>query len=188
MSWHTASENHNKSSSPPHFFSICCQNGYYHTTLLAYVHTRNVLSKPTQYMEGSGGIVVGLWLLNVCNWLWCDSSGILGFQINASLYLCRFLHYSYLSGWITLGKRVCTSHKLNLFWLVGLQFFLDFSFSISDGKYHVLPSGDLHILRVDETDTGIPFSCLVLNSLTNNEESSPPFHLTVDSKCLSYFF
>ena len=84
-----------RSPPPPHFFSICCQNGYYHTTLLAYVHTRNVLSKPTQYMEGSGGIVVGLWLLNVCNWLWCDSSGILGFQINASLYLCilgRFLH------------------------------------------------------------------------------------------------
>ena len=55
-------------------------------------------------------------------------------------------------------------------------------FRFSDGKYHVLPSGDLHILRVDETDTGVPFSCLVLNTLTSNEESSPPFHVTVDSK------
>ena len=57
-----------------------------------------------------------------------------------------------------------------------------YSFRFSDGKYHVLPSGDLHILRVDETDTGVPFSCLVLNTLTSNEESSPPFHVTVDSK------
>ena len=60
-------------------------------------------------------------------------------------------------------------------WSNTLRFF-------ADGKYHVLPSGDLHILRTDEGDAGIPFSCLVENSLTGIEESSPPYHLTLDSK------
>ena len=57
----------------------------------------------------------------------------------------------------------------------------------ADGKYHVLPSGDLHILRTDEGDAGIPFSCLVENSLTGIEESSPPYHLTLDSKMIFYY-
>lgn len=51
-----------------------------------------------------------------------------------------------------------------------------------DGKYHVLPSGDLHIFRVEENDASVAYSCRVRNSLTNLEESSPPFHLAVDSE------
>lgn len=58
-----------------------------------------------------------------------------------------------------------------------------FCFSFPDGKFHVLPSGDLHILRADEGDAGVPYSCLVVNTLTGLEESSPPFHLAIDSKC-----
>ena len=43
-------------------------------------------------------------------------------------------------------------------------------------------------MRTDEGDAGISFSCLVENSLTGNEESSPPYHLTLDSKIFSIIF
>lgn len=56
------------------------------------------------------------------------------------------------------------------------------STSFSDGKYHVLPSGDLHIFRVEENDASVAYACKVRNTLTNSEESSPPSHLAVDSK------
>ena len=55
-------------------------------------------------------------------------------------------------------------------------------FLFLDGKYHVLPSGDLHIFRVEENDASASYSCRVRNTLTNNEENSPPFHLAVDSE------
>ena len=57
-----------------------------------------------------------------------------------------------------------------------------FHFLFLDGKYHVLPSGDLHIFRVEENDASASYSCRVRNTLTNNEENSPPFHLAVDSE------
>ena len=66
-------------------------------------------------------------------------------------------------------------HRSALFHEEFLSFF-------PDGKYHVLPSGDLHIFRAEETDAEVAYSCRVLNTLTNVEESSPPFHLAVDSK------
>ena len=56
------------------------------------------------------------------------------------------------------------------------------TFLFLDGKYHVLPSGDLHIFRVEENDASASYSCRVRNTLTNNEENSPPFHLAVDSE------
>ena len=45
-----------------------------------------------------------------------------------------------------------------------------------------MPSGDLHIFRVEENDASASYSCRVRNTLTNNEENSPPFHLAVDSE------
>ena len=57
-------------------------------------------------------------------------------------------------------------------------------FFLLDGKYHVLPSGDLHIFRAEEMEAEVAYSCRVLNTLTNVEESSPPFHLAVDSMLL----
>ena len=59
-------------------------------------------------------------------------------------------------------------------------------FFLLDGKYHVLPSGDLHIFRAEEMEAEVAYSCRVLNTLTNVEESSPPFHLAVDRcmKCI----
>ena len=71
--------------------------------------------------------------------------------------------------------------KLGHFIATVLLCFTHLSF-FSDGKYHVLPSGDLHIFRAEETEAEVAYSCRVLNTLTNVEESSPPFHLAVDSK------
>ena len=48
-----------------------------------------------------------------------------------------------------------------------------------DGKYHVVPSGDLHVLRADVADGNAPYVCRVRNILTGLEESSPPFQLLV---------
>jgi len=48
-----------------------------------------------------------------------------------------------------------------------------------DGKYHVVPSGDLHVLRSDLSDTSVAYVCRVKNILTGLEETSPPFQLTV---------
>ena len=50
---------------------------------------------------------------------------------------------------------------------------------ISDGKYHVVPSGDLHVLRSDQGDTSMAYICRVKNILTGLEETSPPFQLNV---------
>ena len=57
-----------------------------------------------------------------------------------------------------------------------LQFF-------SDGKFHVVPSGDLHILRADlPSDGAVDYRCKVRNKLTSTEHTSPPFNLIIDGK------
>ena len=91
-------------------------------------------------------------------------------------------------------KRIADSWNLRQIGPFQRQVLLCFtrnSFSSScpalDGKYHVLPSGDLHIFRVEESDASVAYSCRVLNTLTNIEESSPPFHLAVDSKSQGTF-
>ena len=70
--------------------------------------------------------------------------------------------------------------------IIGTNLFFKYltcsTFLFLDGKYHVLPSGDLHIFRVEENDASASYSCRVRNTLTNNEENSPPFHLAVDSE------
>ncbi len=57
-------------------------------------------------------------------------------------------------------------------------------FLLSDGKFHVLPLGDLHILRADASDSEVAYACLVRNTLTGVEEPSAPFHLQMDGECL----
>ena len=57
-------------------------------------------------------------------------------------------------------------------------------FSIfADGKFHVVPSGDLHVLRANlPADAATPYACRVRNTLTGREESSPPYNLIIDGK------
>ena len=51
----------------------------------------------------------------------------------------------------------------------------------SDGKFHVVPSGDLHILRADlPSDGAVDYTCKVRNKLTSTEHSSPAFSLIID--------
>ena len=54
-----------------------------------------------------------------------------------------------------------------------------YEFLITDGKFHVVPSGDLHIMRADLSDGSAPYVCRVKNILTGLEETSPAFQLTV---------
>ena len=57
-------------------------------------------------------------------------------------------------------------------------------FFFSDGKFHVVPSGDLHILRADlPSDGAVDYTCKVRNKLTSTEHSSPAFSLIIDGKC-----
>ena len=58
------------------------------------------------------------------------------------------------------------------------------SFSIfADGKFHVVPSGDLHVLRANlPADAATPYACRVRNTLTGREENSPPYNLIIDGK------
>ena len=48
-----------------------------------------------------------------------------------------------------------------------------------DGKYHVVPSGDLHVLRADLSDGSSPYVCRVKNILTGLEETSPASQFNV---------
>ena len=53
----------------------------------------------------------------------------------------------------------------------------------ADGKFHVVPSGDLHVLRANlPADAATPYLCRVRNTLTGREESSPPYNLIIDGK------
>nr|XP_040568004.1 Down syndrome cell adhesion molecule-like protein Dscam2 isoform X1 [Lepeophtheirus salmonis] len=52
-----------------------------------------------------------------------------------------------------------------------------------DGKYHVLPNGDLLIMQAEyPEDTLAPFSCRIKNIMTGAEQISPPFDLQVQEK------
>ena len=54
----------------------------------------------------------------------------------------------------------------------------------ADGKFHVVPSGDLHVLRANlPADAATPYLCRVRNTLTGREENSPPYNLIIDGKC-----
>ena len=57
-------------------------------------------------------------------------------------------------------------------------------FSIfADGKFHVVPSGDLHVLRANlPADAATPYACRVRNTLTGREEISAPFNLIIDGE------
>ena len=57
-------------------------------------------------------------------------------------------------------------------------------FSIfADGKFHVVPSGDLHVLRANlPADAATPYACRVRNTLTGGEEISAPFNLIIDGE------
>ena len=53
----------------------------------------------------------------------------------------------------------------------------------ADGKFHVVPSGDLHVLRANlPADAATPYLCRVRNTLTGREENSPPYNLIIDGK------
>ena len=62
----------------------------------------------------------------------------------------------------------------------------------ADGKFHVVPSGDLHVLRANlPADAATPYLCRVRNTLTGREENSPPYNLIIDGKCdffYNFFF
>ena len=70
--------------------------------------------------------------------------------------------------------------KKNIRSLLDNWIFLQF---FSDGKFHVVPSGDLHILRADlPSDGAVDYRCKVRNKLTSTEHTSPPFNLIIDGK------
>ena len=79
--------------------------------------------------------------------------------------------------------------KLLLFWKIATKqkmkiICVSFYQTIfADGKFHVVPSGDLHVLRANlPADAATPYACRVRNTLTGREENSPPYNLIIDGK------
>jgi hypothetical protein len=94
-------------------------------------------------------------------------------RLYGSSYLEPPIYTGHMPNWPILGLTCPVSHT-----------FFYFFFLSTDGKYHVVPSGDLHVLRSDTNDAGVSYSCMVRNTLTGMEEVSPPFHLAIDSKSI----
>ncbi len=54
----------------------------------------------------------------------------------------------------------------------------------ADGKFHVVPSGDLHVIRADFADAVESYACRVRNTLNNKEEISQAFSLIINDSGL----
>ena len=92
---------------------------------------------------------------------------------------CFFVQKSVLNKNSNLGVKISIK---TLFWENKNLYKCVFYF-FADGKFHVVPSGDLHILRANlPADAATPYACRVRNTLTGREETSPPFNLIVDGK------
>ena len=82
---------------------------------------------------------------------------------------------------------VCLSVSLSLSLYIYIYIFISHSVCLSlhvEGRFSVLPSGELHIRDVRDRDAG-QYRCTVRNRLTNNNKVSPPAVLHVAGKSIN---